>query len=282
MCGEDEKPETGVNITISEKSTDKIVKAVTDLFSPVTESMGLIGDHIRIYRERSVEKTLKRAQEIAADEGKSPELPPPKFLVPYLEAVSVEEEYDDSLRDKWARLLLNAGSKPDSYSYYARTILSELSQSEAKLLDEIVSETKVLTFGSYNEYIKYQKNKLKSVYDACENIVLKLNGGELDSKQALPAIAKEFGDLLVVSFSFKTDNDALQKDESGRASFSHRRIGDQYGSFEILQSRKLVEVANHFELGKVKGLRTSLSINWIYFTNIGFGVVKKLYAESES
>jgi hypothetical protein len=106
---------TCVNITVSEETTAKavaiagrVVDAVLDTFSPVTKGLGAVGDsidlyrqRIKIYKEAAVTATLKRVKQIASKENIRLELPPPKFMVPYLESASLEDEDDVSLREKW-------------------------------------------------------------------------------------------------------------------------------------------------------------------------------------
>lgn len=125
-----------INVKLEGK---EIAKLVCDLFSPLTEVAGAIGDQIRVYRQLSVLRILKRAKTIALKEGLILETPPIKFLVPFLENASLEEENDNVLVDLWTRLLLSASSThfKSEYNLFIR-ILNELSSKEAALFQYIV------------------------------------------------------------------------------------------------------------------------------------------------
>lgn len=117
----------------------EIAKSVCDLFSPLTELAGAIGDHIRVYRTLSVLKTLKRAKQIAQEENLTLETPPLKFLVPFLENASLEDENDDLLIELWAKLLVSSSSNfHGEYNLFIR-ILNELSPDEAKAFKYIAN-----------------------------------------------------------------------------------------------------------------------------------------------
>lgn len=117
----------------------EIAKSVCDLFSPLTELAGAIGDHIRVYRTLSVLKTLKRAKQIAQEEDLILETPPLKFLVPFLENASLEDENDDLLIELWAKLLVSSSSDfHGEYNLFIR-ILNELSPDEAKAFKYIAN-----------------------------------------------------------------------------------------------------------------------------------------------
>jgi len=114
----------------------EIAKSVCDLFSPLTELSGAIGDHIRIYRKLSVLKTLKRAEEKAKKEHIKLDTPPLKFLIPFIENASLEEE-DSSLIDLWAKLLVSSSTEFKAEHNLFIRILNELSPNEAKAFNYI-------------------------------------------------------------------------------------------------------------------------------------------------
>jgi hypothetical protein len=110
----------------------EVANAVVDLFSPLTEMAGTIGDKIRVYRKLSVMRALKRAKAKAETEGLTLEPPPLKFLIPYLEKVSLEAETDDVLNELWANLLVSSATKYKSEHNLFIRILNELSTKEAR------------------------------------------------------------------------------------------------------------------------------------------------------
>lgn len=127
-----------VNVKLEGK---EITKSLIDLFSPVTELAGAIGDQVRIYRSLSTLKTLQRAKEIAEENNITLTAPPLKFLVPFIETSSLECEAEVSMREMWAKLLVASSSEFKSeHSRFIR-ILNELSPKEAKLLNYICNNS---------------------------------------------------------------------------------------------------------------------------------------------
>jgi hypothetical protein len=105
-------------VEIKVEGTKAISTALVEMFSPVTNLLGTVGDRVRVYRELSLLRSLKRARAIAAEEGLSLKEPPLKFLVPYLEDCSLElPEHNLFIR-----------------------MLREMTVSEARLLECVVSK----------------------------------------------------------------------------------------------------------------------------------------------
>lgn len=115
----------------------EIAKSVVDLFSPLTEFAGAIGDQIRIYRKLSVLRALHRAKLKADEQNLTLEPPPLKFLIPYLEQVSLEDEKNDILNELWSNLLLSSAVEFKSEHNLFIRILGELSPKEAKFFQYI-------------------------------------------------------------------------------------------------------------------------------------------------
>lgn len=130
------------------EGTKAISDALVEIFSPVTNLLGSIGDQVRVYRQLSLMRTLKRAQEIANLEGLTLNEPSAKFLVPFLEECSLEAPENTDLIDMWARLLTSSASqtKPE-HNLFIR-ILREITKSEAALLEYIVSIKNHLLYSS--------------------------------------------------------------------------------------------------------------------------------------
>lgn len=128
-----------MGIEVKIEGTKEISKALVEIFSPVTELLGTLGDRVRVYRQISLMRALKRAQEIAHNEKLTMTEPPVKFLVPFIEDCSLETPEDEKLIDMWAKLLVSASTefKPE-HNLFIR-ILRELSSAEAKLLEFIIA-----------------------------------------------------------------------------------------------------------------------------------------------
>lgn len=117
----------------------EIAKSISDLFSPLTESAGAIGDQVRIYRQMALLRAMKRARTIAENENLTLNPPPLKFLVPYMEQCSLESETDEVLMDMWSKLLVSTSTKFESEHNLFVRVLGELTASEATALEYIVS-----------------------------------------------------------------------------------------------------------------------------------------------
>ena len=57
-----------MTIDIKLEGTKELTNALVEIFSPVTELLGTVGDRVRVYRQVSLMRALKRAKEIAASE----------------------------------------------------------------------------------------------------------------------------------------------------------------------------------------------------------------------
>jgi len=111
----------------------ELVRFVTTIGAPLMEAGELGRDYLRLLRINTVFKTLRRAQELAEKCGIKARPLPPKFLVPYLEKCSLEDE-ESELVDLWAKLLVSAFDDfSDRHTVYAH-ILSQIGPNEAKTL----------------------------------------------------------------------------------------------------------------------------------------------------
>ncbi|HUD51728.1 Abi-alpha family protein [Parvibaculum sp.] len=128
-----------VRAEIPEDSSRRIVDAVIDLFSPVTEIAGFLGDKIRAYRTDSALRVFRRTKELANENGLKLSTPPLKFLLPFIEKCSLEEESDD-LQEMWSRLLLSASTdfRPEMLIY--ADIISKMTSAGAQILKAICDE----------------------------------------------------------------------------------------------------------------------------------------------
>lgn len=124
-------------VEVGEKATEKLVDALVDAFSPATETLGLFGDAVRLARVDVAAKITKRAKEIADASGSVLKLPPLKFLVPFYERASIEEEVSESLMEMWSRLLASAASNYDHRYLTYISILAGMSPAQAKIINEI-------------------------------------------------------------------------------------------------------------------------------------------------
>lgn len=145
----------GIEISTNSETVDRAANQFLDLVSLFSEPAGTIGDTVRMYRQENAIKGLSRATQLAKDKGIDLRPVAPKFLVNWVEKVSLEDDPDIS--DLWAKLLVSevAESKP-SHHFFMR-ILNEFTGRQAKLLSKLCEQNGTVDFSS-NLIIEGQKN----------------------------------------------------------------------------------------------------------------------------
>lgn len=128
------------------------------LIGPVADASDLLGDKIRFYRWRSAIKTLKRAEEFARANNVAPKEVPLKFLVPFLEKSSLEDE-TSPLIDAWARLLVHASQDYDVRFNYYSDMLAKIGPQQARLLQRMRSRSDARLYGRYLDAIVALKRR---------------------------------------------------------------------------------------------------------------------------
>lgn len=104
----------------------------TLLAPAVAEASGAIADQVRLYRWQRAVRILEKAREFANDHGVKKCDVPIKFLVPFLERASTED--DERLEVQWARLLVSAANDYDATKQLLADCLSRMGYREAKVL----------------------------------------------------------------------------------------------------------------------------------------------------
>jgi len=121
----------------------KFGEIVTDIFSPVSEGFGAIGDRIRMFRTKSALVALNEGKEKADAQGVSLSNLSPKFLITWSELASREDlDASAELRSLWSNLLVSAASDQKDTHVFFISILSRMSGIQAKMLQENVSVAK--------------------------------------------------------------------------------------------------------------------------------------------
>ena len=138
MADEPSSP-VSIRAEIPEDSSRRIVDAVIDLFSPVTEIAGALGDRVRTYRTESALRVFRRAKELAEENGLRLSAPPLKFLLPFIEKCSMEDD-TPSLPEMWAQLLVSASSEFKPEMIIFADIISKITSVEARILRSIAEE----------------------------------------------------------------------------------------------------------------------------------------------
>ena len=117
------------------EETAKIAKEYLDkLIGPgLEESGGIIADTVAYWRFKNKVNLVLKAKAFLQSKAIDPKRVLPKVIAPLLEAGSLEEEND--MKDRWATLLASAATEPRSVPPAFPKILSELSSTEANILD---------------------------------------------------------------------------------------------------------------------------------------------------
>ncbi|MBS0238849.1 MAG: hypothetical protein JSR89_10545 [Proteobacteria bacterium] len=275
---EGQKNQVGVNVTVAPEDTSKIVKVLVDICSPISETFGLIGDKIRVYRAQQTIKTLNQAKEIADEEGKQIELPPPKFLIPYLNDASLENDGDSSLQEKWAALLVNAGHLPDSIAYFAKSLLANISSGEVKFLDELVTRQKIGELDP-DQYVDRQNTLVKQFAEKFERMIVRMDSGEIKTfeefSEEVASIEASVPELLVSSFNFQTTCTAVATREK-YAAYQSGYFKQNMHLFLMLESRNILANRDRtlMEFGSTNKL---FALSTLEFTQLGIEVIEKIY-----
>ena len=100
--------------------------------------MGIVEDKLQYRRWESQIRFMQRAEQVSKDVGFTSFRPVPlKFMVPLLEAVSLED--DEQLQELWVRLLVNAINGENHFTIRRAhiAILEQLTAFKATLLQKI-------------------------------------------------------------------------------------------------------------------------------------------------
>jgi hypothetical protein len=102
---------TSIEVKVDAAASKQLVEVICDVLSPGSEFLGAVGDKLRAYRTESSIRAFIQADRLAKEAGLTLKAPPMKFLVPFVEASSLEDETDENLTELWARLLVSASTE---------------------------------------------------------------------------------------------------------------------------------------------------------------------------
>jgi len=137
-----------VTKTVQEVIPEDVTRAKADawltLISPITQWAGLKGDELaykrqllRLQQEETLTKIAHRAIAKMKARQISPKRVPIKFLVPFLEKASLEDE-DSELVELWANLLASAAEEYNPHYIHFANIISEMSAQQAQVFTNII------------------------------------------------------------------------------------------------------------------------------------------------
>jgi hypothetical protein len=130
-----------------EQGLDLAKEGVKQLLEPVTDIMkSLLGpsaaeigfawrDSFRVWRVKRSVRLLQDAQQFASAAGLQLKAVAPRLLFPILESASLQD--DEDLQARWAALLANAATSPNSVHPSFIEILRQLTPDDARLLDKL-------------------------------------------------------------------------------------------------------------------------------------------------
>src|SRR5262249_4978849 len=120
----------------------ELVDYATDALSLPREAMAWAGDQLRVFRVRSALRALVRTRDLAEECGVKLAPPAMKFLAPFLEGASLEDEADSEFIDRWACLLLNASSLERGNHVYYASVLKQIQAAELDIIESIVRNSR--------------------------------------------------------------------------------------------------------------------------------------------
>jgi hypothetical protein len=178
-----------------------------------------------------IAKIAKKTAELEAIELKPP---PTKFLAPFLEQASLEDE-DTDLHPRWAALLLSASTNYEARHLTFIDLLSRMSSQELALLEEVCAGDPLFPLTMYPDSHIQQNQRAAEKGSLFFNI---RDSTKDKVKQLFPefisATKLTYGRVMHVTIGGLADMQDLYTDFGGPMS-------RKYASLEILERERLVE-----------------------------------------
>lgn len=142
----------------------RFVSSVIDLFSPISERMGLRGDMIRLQREDVLICIAEKMQErLRIERGEDNKIPN-KILIPNLEKASLEDK-ESLFVDWWANLFVqNVRNKKSQHPIFG-DFISRITQEDGKFLKKLMKLS--------GHQVMFRDNFIDNYYYSCVNEPLK-------------------------------------------------------------------------------------------------------------
>lgn len=270
--GMSEFPISGkVEAKIGEQSIDKLVDALVDTFSPATELLGAIGDGVRLARVEIAAHITRRAKKLAEDNGLTLKAPPLKFLLPFFEKASIEE--DSELVEAWTALLVSAGSQFNSEQIIFSDILSKISSREALILSDMWNRSKSRTIMNFDREVHASiisnfRAKLieKKKYEDLDYIK-----PEIEDWVANPEIKKYGFNLYFMLLEVSVEFGSME------TIYTPKDIELSGSAYEILKREGLVEINLHTI--SLFGRKIRNDYAWVELTQLGCSFSQAVSAE---
>lgn len=261
---------TQVSIAVPEDVTRAKAEAFLDAISPVTQSLGLVGDWLSDMRVRLGARRIEalsiighKARTLIEDQTEKPGPIPVKALLPILDRASLEEPSDDTLTTAWGSLIASASSDYDPEVMAFSRILSELSPRECLVLQRI--------FGDRHEWVLGERPQgaMRGFFEN-EGLIKPLILEAVNKKDTgLFGKLREFVDgAMPLEFTV-----AMTKGVSARANWVDQTLKEPFyeeneAAYHLLvEAQRLLERSGHGY--SWRDGETPVGVDWVTLTDLG-------------
>lgn len=126
-----------IRTELPSNSSGRTLDALTDVFRPISEGLGYIGDKIQLQRQKTLLEIAKRTKKRLAVLDKPVRPIPSKFFLPLLEKASLEDVKDSTLVDMWANLIATASTEGVQMLGQYVNILSNIVPKQVAILESM-------------------------------------------------------------------------------------------------------------------------------------------------
>ncbi len=264
-----------LSVVVPEDVTREAMGFMQRVLGPVAEIGEFCSDKVRFYRWKSAVRTIEKANEIAQDRNIKPQQVPIKFLVPFLEHCSLEDE-NSELTEEWAKLLVSASVEFKEKHLIYSGILSRLGPTEAKVLKHFWSKVDKKFFQT-----------LASAFQAYGFDYALLTGTKRlrapSGGPSLNVIAEKDAQRRGCFFIFMQGGPSLKESHETRLPFSdpmywrlptkdNKGAYDHTAHFIVLDKERLISLKAYTEEDEGK----HIALLWAELTPLGFDFVETI------
>ena len=278
----DEQDRSPISVVVPEDVTRGAFDFMQRVLGPVGELGDFLTERIRFFRWKSAARTIERAKQIANDRGVDPKQVPIKFLVPFLEQCSLEDE-DSELSEYWAKLLVDASARFQNKHLLYSDILSRLGSGDANLIRHfwsLVDSSFFLNPASFFQVFHSEYAERASYH---HDTFKQLEPGAFDAwERASEARGQFFLQMEIINLSDDPGNgEPLPFDRYPVHDNNNTKLMDnaQYSRIIVLEREGLITVKGHVQEWDDKAERAS--IIWAELTPLGFDFVDTLEAGTQ-
>jgi hypothetical protein len=249
-----------VKAEVPKQSVGRALDALVDVIRPFTEARGLRAEQIRLQRAEIACQIAKIAKQTAEHQELVLTPPPTKFLVPFLEHASLEDQ-DTELHSRWAALLLSASTHYDARQLTFIDIMSRLSSQELSLLEGVCLSDKAFPETCYPD------SHLRRNERTAENAAFAFNVREALEEN----LRKEILRKLLADHPL-TYGKIMYAMTGGSANFQSQYT--EYGLDANLRSLEILEREKLVDFGRLRPGGAAAEIGWFSVTDLGVAFVR--------